>query len=58
MSAQIRVTVEDLLTGEKETAEIEDDYILVTAGTCEQTHVQASKNGTHVLTVKRPGKSL
>lgn len=31
---QIRVTVEDLLTGEKEVAEVGDDYLLICAGSC------------------------
>ena len=54
MSAkQIRVTVKDLLTGEEQSAEISDDYILICAGSCELTHLQAyPKSGTHVLTVK------
>lgn len=49
---QIRVTVVDLKTGESETAEIADDYILICAGSCQLTYTQTSANGTHVLTVK------
>jgi hypothetical protein len=48
----IKVTVEDLATGEKEEAVIWDDYILVTAGSCEQSSVQVFGNGTHNITVK------
>lgn len=49
---QIRVTVRDLETGEEESAEIMDDYILITAGSCYQSHVTAHANGTHVITIK------
>lgn len=49
----LRVTVEDLETGEVETAEVPvDDYLILTTGRCELAHVQAYGNGTHVLTVK------
>ncbi len=50
---QIRVTVEDLLTGDTESQEISDDYVIVAAGTCRVAGVQAyPKSGTHVITVK------
>lgn len=55
MSAKIRVTVEDL-SGEQETGvqEIEDDYILVTAGRVYLSHVQEyPTSGTVILTLKR-----
>ena len=53
MTKQIRVTIEDLQTGEKESVEIADDYVLVCAGTCEVTNTQVyPTRGTHVLTVK------
>ena len=52
MSAQIRVTVEDLKTGKTDSVEIADDYVLITAGTCRQTHICTHGEGTHVLTVK------
>lgn len=48
----IRVTVEDLATGEKETVEVKDDYLILVSGSCHVAHVQAHRNGTHVLTVK------
>jgi hypothetical protein len=52
MSA-IRVTTEDLETGQKETAEITDDYVLVTAGSCYLAHTNAyARTGTHILTIK------
>lgn len=49
----IRVTTEDTETGEKEVAEITDDYILVVAGTHRLHHVaQYPTTGTVVLTIK------
>lgn len=48
----IEVTVKDLKTGQSESATIRNDYVIVTGGRCEVTHVQRSGNGTHVLTVK------
>ena len=48
----IEVTVRDTETGESTTATIENDYIIVTAGTCEVASTQAHANGTHVLTIK------
>lgn len=48
----IRVTVKDLATGEEESKEIVDDYILITAGNRYLAHTNAFGNGTHVLTVK------
>lgn len=49
----IRVTVTDLETGESETKDIQNDYVIVTAGACEVTNIQTyPMKGTHVLTVK------
>lgn len=48
----IKVTVEDLETGEKEEATIWNDYILVTAGNRFQDSVVTHSNGTHVITIK------
>jgi hypothetical protein len=49
----VKVTVEDLETGEKESTEIMDDYILVCVGTCYVAHTQAyPTKGTHVITIK------
>ncbi len=54
----IRVTVEDLETGEKESQEIDNDYIVVTAGDCDVTHTQDyPKSGTHILTIERPSQA-
>lgn len=50
---KIRVTVEDLATGEKESADILDDYILICAGSYYQDGIQVYANGTHVITVKK-----
>jgi glycerol-3-phosphate dehydrogenase len=50
--ADIRVTVEDLATGETQTVEIKDDYVILAAGSCYVDHVQAYGTGTHILTVK------
>ena len=51
----IRVTVEDLETGDTDSAVIWNNYVLITAGSCEQTYRQISANGTHVLTIKGVG---
>lgn len=48
----IEVTVRDTETGDTETQTVEDDYVVVCAGTCHLTHTQTSANGTHVLTIK------
>lgn len=55
----IEVTVRDTETGESETAVIDNDYILITAGTCWLAGVQDyPTKGTRVLTVKgRGGRS-
>ena len=51
---QIRVTIEDLATGDRETVEIADDYIFICAGNTYLTSTQSyPKTGTHILTVKR-----
>lgn len=51
---ELRITVEDLVTGEKETRDIAaDDYVIITTGKC---HVASKQiypvKGTHVLTIK------
>lgn len=48
---QIQVTVIDLKTGEAETIELADDYVLIVAGECYLSHTQVTKK-MHVLTVK------
>lgn len=50
--APIEVTVRDTETGDSETQTIDNDYVLVTAGTCHVAHTQASIGGTHVLAIK------
>lgn len=52
----IEVTVRDTETGETDTATIEDDYILITAGECWLDGIQDYPvKGTRVLTVKGRG---
>lgn len=48
----IRVTVEDLQTGDKESADIENDYVVTVAGDAYVANTQVYKNGTHVITIK------
>lgn len=48
----IQVTVTDTDTDESETCTIEDNYVLITAGTCYVAHTNLHANGTHVITVK------
>lgn len=48
----IRVTAEDLDTGEKNVREITDDVIVVTAGRHYVATVQKYGNGTQVWTIK------
>ncbi len=55
---KIRVTVEDLETGETESREIMNDYIIVTAGECYVSSTQSWKNGTHQLIIKGRNKAL
>lgn len=55
-NAQIRVTIRDLLTGEEESVEVADTYLLITAGQCYEDGIQIySTKGTHVITVKNAG---
>lgn len=53
MSKGIRVTVEDLETGETASREFMDDYALICAGNVFLDSTVTHANGTHVLTVKR-----
>lgn len=48
----IEVTARDLETGETGTLVIDDDYVLITAGSCHLARTDAHSGGTHVLTVK------
>lgn len=43
------------MTGEKQTSEIADNFIIVTAGKCYVSYEQRFLNGTTQLTVKRDG---
>lgn len=54
----LRVTVEDLLTGEVETKEVpNNDYLILTVGNCWVDGIQTHRHGeTHVLTVKGRAK--
>jgi len=52
-TAGTRVTATDLATGEEETDEIVDDFVLVTNGRCYLAHTVAYiSTGTTVLTIK------
>lgn len=49
----IRVTVTDLETGDTESQEVWNDYVIVTAGSCHVANIQDyPTKGTHVLTIK------
>jgi hypothetical protein len=49
----IRVTVTDLDSGESESQEIEDNYLIITAGRCYVAHEQRYPGkGTTILTIK------
>jgi hypothetical protein len=49
----IEVTVRDTETGETETTTVTNNYVLICAGTCHRSAVQAyPTKGTHVITVK------
>jgi hypothetical protein len=50
-----KVTAESLDDGKTESRVIKDEYNLVTDGDCYVYHVQAYKNGTHVITIKNVG---
>jgi len=55
-TAPIRVVVFDAETGEQlDERFIENDYVLVAAGTCFVEHANIPQNGTHVVTVKGVG---
>ena len=49
----LRITVEDLSTGEVQTRELPaGDYLLLTTEPAWVAHIQTYKNGTHVVTIK------
>jgi hypothetical protein len=50
----IRVTVEDLETGDKDVAEVEEgDYIIIAHHPCHVAHTNVFSNGrTHQVTIK------
>jgi hypothetical protein len=47
-----RVTAEDIAEGNDGQVEIKDNYVLITDGECQVTHMQRHANGTHVITIK------
>jgi len=49
-----RVTATDLDTGEAETVEITDNYVLIREGRCVLEHTEYRDDGTTVLTIRRP----
>jgi hypothetical protein len=49
-----RVTATDVDTGESQTVEITDNYVLIREGRCRLVHTEVREDGTHVLTVRRP----
>lgn len=56
MDKQIRVTIEDLETGDKEVVEVGDDYLLICAGRCYEDGIQTyPTKGTHIITVRNVG---
>lgn len=49
----LRVSVVDVETGDREEVTVPDgDYLLLCTEPCYPAHVQAFKNGTHVLTIR------
>lgn len=51
--AMLRIIVEDLETGEKETREIPSgDYFMLTTQPAYVDGVQTFSNGTHIVTIK------
>lgn len=49
----IRVTIDDLATGETEVQEVRwGDYLLICVGPCRLTNIAAYASGTHVVTIK------
>ena len=54
MTAVLRVTVTDLVTGDEQTKAILDhDYLVITTGDCYVANTQIfPAKGTHVLTIK------
>lgn len=49
----IRVTVEDLETGEKQSRDVPPgDYFLATTEPAHVAHINTFANGTHVVTIK------
>lgn len=59
MTKAIRVTVEDLENGDKDSTEISGDYVIITAEPAYVSNIQHYINGTAVITVKgRIGPSV
>jgi hypothetical protein len=49
----VRITCEDLETGDRESVEVTDDYVLTCVGSYYLAHTNSFRNGTVILTVKR-----
>lgn len=47
-----RVTAVDVETGEEQTIEITDNYVLVREGSCYVKHTEVCGDGTNVLTIR------
>ena len=47
-----RVTAVDVETGEEQTIEITDNYVLVREGSCYVEHTEVCGDGTNVLTIR------
>jgi hypothetical protein len=53
MSKGIRVTVEDLDTGEREEKTLPaGEYLVIATEPCHVAHTTAHGNGTHIVTIK------
>lgn len=49
----IRVTVEDTESGETSSSELENNYVVITGGSCEVANTQVyPTKGIHVITIK------
>ena len=53
-----KVTSVDLDSGEEETCEIKDDFVIVTDGDCYVSYVTNHASGTVQMTIRRPSKAV
>ena len=50
----IRITVTDINTGDSETVEIENDYVVICQGDRHVAHTRfVPTTGTHIITIKK-----